>query len=208
MVQGDAPAPRLSHAALYDAKRDALIVYGGADERAFELDAAYFADLWSLSLADLRWTRLAAGGVSAPEGRFSAALVHDTERDQYLLFGGHDDRVLGNRNDAWSFDPDARRWRREVEGDTFHVEARGVCDFPPDFTTVDQAVPERRSAHTLVYSPGCGHALVFGGKTDCGAIDDVWRWTGASFDERLGATEGEACLRWRDEPERCGDMCF
>jgi hypothetical protein len=49
---------------------------------------------------------------------------------------------------------------------------------------------------------------VFGGRTDCGSIDDVWSWRGAEFDERLPATEGEACLRWRDEPERCGDMCF
>lgn len=205
---GEGPAARLSHAALYDAGRDALIVYGGADERAFALDASYFGDLWSLSLSELRWTRLHAGGVGAPEGRFAPALAHDTGADAYLLFGGHDDQLLGNRNDAWAFDPSTARWQRAAEGDTFHAAARGTCDFPPDFAVADLALPERRSAHSLVYSPRCDHALVFGGKTDCGAIDDVWRWRASTFDERLAATEGEACLRWRDEPERCADMCF
>ena len=209
VIEGDGPAPRLSHAALYDAERDALIVYGGADERAFADDAMYFSDLWSLSLAELRWTRIDAGGVGAPEGRFAPALAHDTVVDLYLLFGGHDDRMLGNRNDAWVFEPDLPGgWISFAPGDTFHAPARGLCDFPPDFTNVDLERPERRSSHTLVYSPVCAHALLFGGRTDCGAIDDVWSWRATTFDERLAATEGEACLRWRDEPERCGDMCF
>jgi len=202
------PAPRLFQAALYDRKRDALVIFGGADASAFSGGARYFADLWSLSLSDLRWSALHEGGTDAPEGRFWSGLVHDPERDVYLLFGGHDDRKLGNRNDAWRFDPSARTWTRTETGDLWNTDARGVCDFPPDFTRVDLTLPERRSAHTLVWSAPCGHALLFGGKTDCGAIDDVWRWDGERFEEALPATEGEACLRWRDQPERCMDMCF
>jgi hypothetical protein len=50
--------------------------------------------------------------------------------------------------------------------------------------------------------------LLFAGKTDCGASDDVWRWADGDWKERLGAREGEACLRWREDPSECGDICF
>ena len=207
-VSGAAPAPRLFHGALYDAGRDALVIFGGADASAFSGTAGYFSDLWSLSLADLRWTQLDPGGDGAPEGRFWGGLVHDSKRDAYLLFGGHDDQQLGNRNDTWRFDPEARSWSALDHGDALHGMARGTCDFPPDFTTVALQAPERRSSHSLVWSEPCGHALVFGGKTDCGAIDDVWSFDGKRWQQELAATEGESCLRWREQPEECADLCF
>lgn len=207
-VAGDAPAPRLFHAGLYDEKRDALVVYGGADETAFSDTARYFGDLWALDLAAMRWNELHPGRNSAPQGRFSAGLVHDSERDAYVLFGGHDDGMLGNRNDTWRFDPEGARWTLVSTGDTYANPARDFCDFPPDFTNIDTKAPERRNSHTLAWSDACGHALVFGGKTDCGAIDDVWTLAGDDWTEALPASEGEACARWREDPETCADMCF
>jgi hypothetical protein len=184
------------------------VVNGGADEGGFLEDASYRGDVWSLSLASLRWQRLHAGGRGAPEGRVWAGVVHDLREDRYLMFGGHDDQRLGNRNDAWHFDPDAASWRRVTPGDEWNAPARDVCNFPPDFTAIAHDVPERRNAHSLLYSERCGHALIFGGKTDCGAIDDVWSFDGADFRARVAAREGEACLRWREDPGECGDMCF
>jgi len=199
-VSGAAPAPRLFHAALYDEKRDALVIFGGADASAFGNEARYFADLWSLSLADLRWTQLAAGGSDGPEGRFWSGLVHDRERD--------DDAQLGNRNDTWRFDPEAGSWSALDGGDTLQGAPRGACDFPPDFTAAALSAPERRSSHSLVWSQPCKHALLFGGKTDCGAIDDLWSFDGTRWHDELPATEGESCVRWRERPEECGDLCF
>ncbi|MGD8860700.1 MAG: kelch repeat-containing protein [Myxococcales bacterium] len=204
---GTLPPARLFHAGLYDAKRDALVIYGGADGSAFANTASYFGDLWSLDLATLRWTELHDGSGPAPDGRFWAGLVHDTETDTYLLFGGHDDQELGNRNDTWRYDPSEERWEQFDAGDRYRKPARDFCDFPPDFADIDDAMPERRNAHSLVWSP-CGHALTFGGKTDCGSTDDVWRFDGDGWIQRLQATEGEVCLRWRDDPDRCGDLCF
>lgn len=202
-----APAPRLFHSVFYDAARDRLVVHGGADESAFSNEALYRRDLWALSLDDMRWSLLDAGD-SGPDGRFWGALVHDTGDDDYVLFGGHDDTALGNRNDTWRFDVEDGQWTRVAAGDTFNAPARGFCDFPPDFTEVDEEQPERRNAHGFVWSETCGHGLIFGGKTDCGAIDDVWMLQGDRWSERLEATEGEVCLRWRDDPETCSDMCF
>jgi hypothetical protein len=207
-IEGTSPPPRLFHAALYDAMSDELVIFGGADETAFSLSARYFNDIWALSLSELTWTLLGEGTASGLRGRFWPQLVHDTERDRFVMFGGHDDGNLGNRNDTWRFHPNELTWTRISEGDTFNTPANGVCDFPPDFTNVDLDVPERRSAHTMAYSEGCGRILLFGGKTDCGAIDDVWRLRGDDWAPMLEATEGEACLRWRDDPETCGDMCF
>ncbi|MDH5672298.1 MAG: hypothetical protein OEZ06_09125 [Myxococcales bacterium] len=204
------PPARLFASALYDRKRDALVVYGGADESAFDFAASYFADLWSLDLETLSWTRLHRGNGdgNAPEGRFWAGLVHDETRDRYLLFGGHDDQALGNRNDTWSFDPESEQWQLLSSGDEWNTPALDVCLFPPDFTVVDHQSPERRSSHTLHYSRSCDRALLFGGKTDCGSIDDLWAHDGDGWQPLLEATEGEACLRWRDDGADCSDMCF
>jgi hypothetical protein len=205
---GVAPAARLFHAGLYDRKRDALIIYGGADANALAPDAKDFGDVWALWLQDLRWERLHPGGLGAPEGRFWAGLVLDASTDTYLLFGGHDDQALGNRNDAWRFDPEARSWQRLAQGDRWNKPANGTCDFPPDFAELDAKAPERRSAHTLVWSEACGHALVFGGKTDCGAIDDVWSFDGERWERRLTATAGEVCLRSAADSAQCSALCM
>jgi hypothetical protein len=202
-----APAARLLHAALYDERRDALIVYGGVDAGAFAPNASAFGDLWALSLQDLRWERLHPGGGTAPDARFWAELAYEQKRGSYLLFGGHDDQALGNRNDTWRYDPDAREWQRLAEGDTFNKQANAVCDFPPDFANIDPQLPERRSAGSLVWSQACGHALLFGGKTDCGAIDDVWSFDGKHWQEQLAAREGEACLRASSNPAECTALC-
>jgi len=205
---GPGPAARLFHAALYDDVRDALIVYGGADASALSATAMDFADVWSLSLADLRWDRLHAGGVGAPEGRFWAGLTLDPTTHTYLLFGGHDDQQLGNRNDSWRFDPDGRSWQRIDRGDTYNKPATDVCMFPPDFANVDATLPERRSAHTLLWSNVCKHALLFAGKTDCGATDDVWSFDGDSWQKRLPATAGEVCLRSASDAAQCSSLCM
>ncbi len=202
------PAPRLFHTGIYDSKRDRVVVFGGADETAFNPTATFFRDLWSFDLASSTWTMLHDGAADAPAGRFSPAMVYDTARDIYLLFGGHDDGALGNRNDVWGFDPNSGSWGLLAEGDTFNAPSTGTCMFPADFTTVDLTAPERRHAHTLVWSEPCGHALALAGKSDCGSTDDLWVFSGGVWSERVAATEGEACLRAFDgQSISCVSMC-
>jgi hypothetical protein len=202
------PVPRVFPSAFWDAGRQWLVIHGGADETAFAQDAKYFDDLWVLdtSLDSPTWRKLGELSWIIPDGRFWDGMVQDTVADRYLLFGGHDAFDLGNRNDVEAFDPKTESWTTLRVGDTWSKPPNGVCDFPPDFSNVDMTSPERRNAMVLV---GDGaSAWVFGGKTDCGAIDDTFRLDLATGEwvEEVTATVGESCLR--KGGQTCNDLCF
>lgn len=209
------PPPRLFHSMVYDDSRHWLVVFGGANETAFDDQPLYFGDLWAFDIEAGEWMELAPRG-SGPVGRFWSSLAFDSSADRYVVFGGHDpgtlanaDATLGNLNDVWQFSPDTQKWQQLASGDRFNAPSRGFCDFPPDFATLDLSLPERRSAHSLVYSESCGHALLFGGKTDCGSADDVWSYSSQrGWAKLLSAREGEVCQRWREDVSRCSDICF
>ena len=201
------PAPRLFSAALWDVNRDRLVLSGGADESAFSNQATYFDDLWALDFSgdEAAWVALEQGAM-VPEGRFWAGMVHDTEADRYVLFGGHDATNLGNTNDTWSYDPEAGAWTALAIGDTWNKPANGFCDFPPDFTNVDMNSPERRNAHVMV--GGGGKAWIVHGKTDCGVVDDLVELDieTASWSTLSPATVGVSCIR--KGGVNCNDLCF
>jgi hypothetical protein len=189
---------------LLDASRDRLVVFGGSDESAFTGRPESDRSLWALDLTSLSWEKLADTG---PQGRFWASLARDTDTDAYWLFGGHDDQQLGNRNDLWRFLPQSNQWEEVFAGDAFNRPATEFCAPPYDFATVDLDSPERRSAHTFVWSDSCGHGLLFGGKTDCGATDDVWTVDSVRWARLLPATEGEVCWRADGSPQACLGLC-
>ncbi|MCP4500574.1 MAG: hypothetical protein GY822_11495 [Deltaproteobacteria bacterium] len=206
---GTPPSDRLFVAMAFDPGRNRVVMTGGGDNSAFFDDAQYFDDVWAYNIADNTWELLAVGGNDAPEGRFWGGLVYDEDNDVFLSFGGHDDATLGNSNDLWSFDPSDNNWSLLRIGDTFNRPANGVCDFPPDFTVVDDEAPERRNAHAMVYATGeCPSLIVAMGKTDCGAVDDVFRWVtnDARWEEVQTASRGEVCLRGDSEFD-CTEMC-
>ena len=151
-----APPPRLLHAMVFDPRADSLLVFGGADEGALQNDATYFGDMYAWHIAEARWTTLDPGRASGPEGRFWPGLVWNPHDEVPFLFGGHDDRSLGNRNDTWRWDRDREQWFPESFGDEQSSTANGFCDFPADFVTLDIVpAPERRSAHAIVASETC-----------------------------------------------------
>ncbi len=196
------PPARLYHAAATDG--DFLYVYAGGDANAFF--GTFFRDLWALDLASGEWTMLHDGvSTPAPLGRMWGALEFDDLTGELVMFGGHDDGQLGNANDTWTFDLTSRQWTQLSTGDVWNRPANDVCDFPADFTLVDEDVPDRRNAMATAYTPA-GEWLVFGGKTDCGNINDVWSYSGGSWAVRSWATEGEACLRSGDA--NCESLCY
>lgn len=207
LSDGEGPDARLSAATTYDAQRDALIVFSGFDDFGFTGVIEYFADVWAFDLAGESWEQL-QNEASAPDGRFGSAIVHDPTNDLYVTFGGHDDQTLGNRNDNWAFDPNTRAWTDLAIGDTFQNEQTGICEFPPDFTDIDPALPERRSYGTMVWSETCGHAVLFAGKTDCGAANDIWTYADGAWTEVVEASAGEVCHRFRDNRDNCANLCF
>ncbi len=205
---GATPGPRLFTSALWDDARQWLVLFGGADNGAFFNTAEYFNDLFALDFSGVvpTWQALNAPGADAPDGRFWAGLVQDKKRDRYILFGGHDDKDLGNRNDLWAFYQASWAWQELDEADTWNKPANGFCDFPPYFTHVDFDAPERRNA--AVFVAGDDSAWLTGGKTDCGAVDDLMRLDleSATWEDVTTATVGVSCLR--KGGLNCNDLCF
>ncbi|MEC9073392.1 MAG: kelch repeat-containing protein, partial [Myxococcota bacterium] len=205
---GGGPSDRLFASAIWDDSRQRMILTGGADNTAFSNTAKYFDDLWVLDMSDVlpKWMRVDDPSSPHPDGRFWGTLVLDEVRDRYVLFGGHDDAELGNRNDLWAYDPSQASWELIQEGDTWNKPANGFCDFPPDFTNVDYDAPERRNAHVFV--AGGDAAWLMAGKTDCGVADDLVRLdlNDHTWDDVTPATVGVSCLR--KGGLNCNDLCL
>ena len=68
--------------------------------------------------------------------------------------------------------------------------------------------PERRQYQTFVSILGEGRAILFGGKGDCGYLDDTWNFSfeDHQWTEIEPAGQGEACMRTGQEG--CTDLCY
>ena len=204
-LDSDTPAgARLFHTATVSDDGSTMFIYGGANENA--LFGPFFDDLWAYDVASAEWTELHSGGSSAPDGRIMPNLLFDGTHNRLLLWSGHDDGSLGNTNQVWAFDLDAKAWDNLEGGDEQTNDANGFCDFPADFVDIDADAPERRYFGSAVLSED--ELLVFGGKTDCGQVNDVWGWSldGESWTERSSATFGEVCLR--ASAGDCSSLCY
>ena len=98
---GPVPGPRLLAVAVYDSRRDRVILHGGARRENgldFSLD-----DTWSLALSpELSWSSIAAAG-SEPPALARAAAAYDSRRDRVLIFGGGDgSEARFPKRDLWS----------------------------------------------------------------------------------------------------------
>ncbi|NCG22249.1 MAG: hypothetical protein GWP91_24800 [Rhodobacterales bacterium] len=198
------PANRLYHPMTSDG--DHLYIYGGGDENAL-FGSGFMNDLWSLNLDTLAWTELSDGTeASAPVGRIWGSLTHDAANNRLVMFGGHDETPLGNNNELWQFNLENNKWKLLEAGDRLDNPENGFCDFPADYTTIVDGSPERREAGVSAQT-GDGKLIIFGGKTDCGNINDVWSLDLSTdvWEEHSRATQGEACLRAYQE---CSSMCF
>jgi len=100
------PPRRRQHAAVYDAARDGMVIFGGNDGA----DLAY-GDAWFLPLAgNPSWRRMDPGGPGPPP-RWGPALARDPVRDCLYVFGGT--RADGWLNDTWRLEPEPEsRWTR------------------------------------------------------------------------------------------------
>ncbi|MBX7190784.1 MAG: hypothetical protein K1X94_01925 [Sandaracinaceae bacterium] len=187
-LTGDAPPARLFHASAIVG--DHLYVFGGTPN----FDGPFMNDTWALDLTTDTWSEVVTSG-DVPATRFGAEMFHDAAGHRLLVAFGHDDTSLGNRNDVYALDLETSTWSVVHPGDTFGGTAGGMCMFPADFTTPEEGAPERR--YSFVATQDATHAYVFGGKTDCGNVNDVVsldfgtdEWTSLR-----PATGGEACNR-------------
>lgn len=193
---GTPPAARLLHAGAVDSVGQRLFIYGGTNS----FFGAFFADLWSLDMDTGEWTLLHDGTAGAPIGRIWSTIVHDKLANRLILFGGHDSGSVGNNNDTWAFDLTANTWSNIVPPQTVNESPVGFCDFTIDFTLPNLNAPERRSAQLASLDEQRGEWVIFGGKTDCGIIDDAWTFSLATdgWVKLMDSTVGESCNRTGD----------
>ncbi|HHH28536.1 MAG TPA: hypothetical protein ENK57_09340 [Polyangiaceae bacterium] len=182
-----APTPRLYHASTVVGNE--LIVFGGTGG----FNPPYFNDTYAFDMSADTWRVVTTD--APPRARFGMELVADPDRGRVIMAFGHDATNLGNSNDVWALDLAAGSWTELHPGDTPNAPAAGMCDFPPDFTIIEDGTPERR--YSVGLAAAGDHAYFFGGKADCGYLNDVWSMdlaTGAWTSVRT-STGGEVCLR-------------
>jgi hypothetical protein len=197
---GEAPAPRAHHGAALLGRT--LIVHGGSTGAT----GTALDDLHAFDLDQLGWRPLPSSGIQQPGPRADHQLVADPLRNRVLRFAGRDLSAPGKTNDVWAFDPTTARWSQLRPGDTLQAQPTGPCSFPPGFTLPEAGSPERRQAFLAVADPTGAYLLT--GQTDCGNIDDVWRFDLAIHAWRplRPASAGESCSRGGRTD--CTDLCM
>ena len=133
----------------YDASRNRLVVFGGANSYGYVVN-----DTWVLNLgATPAWEEIATAG-GPPAGRYWHSSAWDEQRGQLVVFGGYDGG--GPMGDCWalSFAGGTPTWSPIV---------------PPAGPT-----PPARMLSQLVRDPVRDRFLLIGGSTNSNVLDDVW----------------------------------
>ena len=148
---GTAPRWRHSHAAVYDAPRGRMIVFGGNHGLTI-----FANDVWSLSLGGSpAWTELSPDR-PGPKMLRDHTAIYDSFRDRMVIFGG------------WYYDGSTvyadRTWLLSLSSSPAWT---GAFPFP---------APLGRNGHTAIYDPLRNRMIVFGGGRagSSTTMMDVW----------------------------------
>jgi hypothetical protein len=171
------PGVRNGHAAVYDVRHHALLVFGGAT------DSEVRADLWLRS--GRSWRLVPAAG---PAPRTFPAMAYDSARNELVLFGGN--RVLFGDGAAVP----------AMLDDTWVLRDGG-------WTRVSGRGPGPRAEAAVAYDPRRGRTVVFGGYVmfEGGKVErlgDTWEWDGRGWTRLSGdgpSPRSGAALAWHPE---------
>jgi N-acetylneuraminic acid mutarotase len=208
IASSGAPPARLFHAMAVDGDARVAYVFAGGDANAFI--GPFLTDVWALDLAAESWKKVDTTG-DAPDGRIKHALAYDSAAKRLVTFGGHDDGSPqtgdpGNENRTYALDltKSPAVWSKIGTGDAVSNAQAQTCSFPADFTTIDKASPERRSAFAFGASKDGRAMIVHGGDSDCGLLADAWYFGGASWIASKDSPIGQSCLRTQTT---CKNLC-
>lgn len=110
-------------------------------------DGAFVSDTWMFSLANTSWWSVSAPG---PASRLGHSMVYDSTSNRAIIFGGFDGSQL--LNDTWAFDFLTSSWTQIATG----------------------TAPSPRSNHSMAFDTLSGNAVLFGGNSSAGILDDTW----------------------------------
>jgi hypothetical protein len=193
---GFAPSERYRHSAIYDLRRDRVIVFAGDDEGNDR------NDVWTLTLSGRpAWSQLATFGNLPPVRREHTA-IFDAGRDRMIVMGGTHDGVVFD--DVWALSLSGLPvWTRlEVSGTPKVYRHAAIYDplrermlvfGGDDGSALQGAVwalslvgsatwslhtpaggPSARGEHTAIYDASVDRMIVYGGFDGTSALDDVW----------------------------------
>lgn len=146
---GTAPSPRLGHTAVYDWRRDRVVLFGG-------FGPYHRNDVWVLDLTGPvpEWSELTPAG-TPPAGRTEHSAIFDDVMDRLIVFGGFDNvNVL---NDVWEL----------------------TLGSSPTWTqlTPTGTPPPSRASHIAAFDRLRDRMIVYGGwnwPNGSSYFDDVW----------------------------------
>lgn len=98
----DAPPAGEDTAAVYDARRHRIVLYGGKDDTESNRN-----ELWALDLQTRTWAQVLPEG-ALPPAREDHSLVLDEVNDALVLFGGEDGSTT---RATWCYDMASNRWQ-------------------------------------------------------------------------------------------------
>jgi len=161
-TDGAGPPGSYGMAAIFDAARNRMVIFGGSTSDAY---LGTHNDTWELRLTPARplWRKLNPDG-PLPVARRTLASVFDPLRNRMVIFGGWDgtnnpDCFL---NDTWAL--------------SLHPNDGAWTELSPA-----GAVPGVRDAMSAIYDPGSDRMVVFGGWSGTAMLDDTQflTWGGA-----------------------------
>jgi hypothetical protein len=160
---GTLPPAREGHTAIYDAKSNTMVVFGGTD-----CLGNYYNDLWILSNADgstgtPAWTQATPLG-GGPSARTQSTAIYDSVNNIMTVFGG----ATANKvafNDVWTLS-----------------NANGLTG-TPTWTQLSPSgtKPVARSGQSAFYDLANNRMVIHGGMTGGGGVkNDTWILTSAN----------------------------
>lgn len=158
--EGVTPGARRDHSLTLAADRH-VYLFGG------RLTGESLNDLWAFDTATSSWSRIDAE--NSPPARFAHTATWDAARNRLVIATG---QGSGGAlyNDAWAFDPLAKRWT--------------------EITSASGDRPEIRYGSGGAHDAAGARLLVSHGFTDAGRFDDTWSLDLASGTWSKSATSG------------------
>jgi N-acetylneuraminic acid mutarotase len=192
MKPSSGPTGRGAASLAYDAESDRVILFGGGNKSAWDLD-----DTWAYDYNTDTWTELAKG----PARHLGPRIAYDAESDRVILFGGYDMMRGSECNDTWAYDLNSDTWTdmkpstsppgRNYQGMAYDSKSDRVLMWsgagPSDVsvwsydyntntwqeTEASQPRPVVRNYPVLVYDAESDRTILFGGNYHG---DETWAY--------------------------------
>ncbi|HOB70584.1 MAG TPA: kelch repeat-containing protein, partial [bacterium] len=211
------PTERNSQMMFYDTINSHIILFGGIS------DEGEMGDAWKYD--DGKWKEMSDPSKNeTPDERMAHAAAYDSKRQRTVLFGG-DVFYYSWNDETWEWNdgqweqivpesmdnPDLRGYHSMVFDEVSEkvILFGGLTDWGAseemwewDGKRWDLVIPESfsnpagRDSHAAVYDSEQNCMILFGGWTDSGAENIIWKWDGRSWEEVVPATSDVPTVRF------------